>query len=120
MIKQALALAVFATLAPTAAPAFEAPPACSVTITYASVAGTVDAALAQKIDRQFRHDPRIVKRQRHPGHRGSYEICLTVQPPNKARTVFRAIRALMPANSSKAPTTLSFAGGRYVTKLKVK
>ena len=115
-IARTLAFALL--LTPTAALGAEAPAACSVTITYTSIAGSVDADLAQKIKNQFGHDPRIVKRQRRMGHHGGYDICLTVQPPSKARTVFRAIRALMPAYSTKAPTKVSYAGGRYETKYK--
>lgn len=114
---RALALA----LCVTASTAFgaEAPEAqCSVTISYLSNGGLIDTPLAQTIDRSFRHDPRIVKRERRMSHHGGYDVCLMVQPPNKARTIFRAIRSLMPAYSTRAPTTLRYAGGRYRTKFR--
>jgi len=119
MIRQALAIAAFAAFLPSTGRAFEAPPACSVTISYSAVGGSIDTTLAQKIDRQFRHDPRIVKREKRARGHGSYDLCLVVKPPTKSRTVYRAIRALMPATSVKAATTLTYAGkGRYVTKFK--
>jgi len=106
---------VFSTLIlAAAAPALAAENhACAISVDFASAASGVDTALARRIAQHIRHDPRIVRRERIvKGKEGEFELCLTVEPAQKARTVFRSIRALMPASSAKAPTTLTLKGGR--------
>jgi hypothetical protein len=122
MIRQALAALVLLSVPFGPALGSEGKADCMVTVSYGSAGSGIDRALAQKIQHRFRHDPRIVKRERRPkGHEGEFDLCLTIEPATKARTVFRAIRALMPAYSDKAPTTLTLhGGGRYQTKWKGK
>ena len=122
MIRQALAAIAFLSLPLGSALGSEVKADCMVTVSYGSAGTGIDRGLAQRIQHQFRHDPRIVKRERRPkGHEGEYDLCLTIEPATKARIVFRSIRALMPAYSDKAPTTLTLhGGGRYQTKWKGK
>lgn len=106
------ALAVLTLSACAAAPAPQAATRCDVTIKFGSYGMGVDQPLAATVADMVKTDPDIARSERKPwGREGEFDQCLTVKKGRDAKVTYERYRALLPANSVKAPTSIEGPDG---------
>jgi hypothetical protein len=112
MIRMVALLALTLT-ACAAAPASEAgAPRCNVTIKFGSYGIGIDRALADKVAVAVKADRDVARSERKPwGREGEFDQCLTVKSGRSAKVVFERYRAMLPAKSLKAPTSIEGPDG---------
>lgn len=85
---------------------------CDVTIKFGSYGMGIDQPLAGTVADMVKTDPDIARSERKPwGREGEFDQCLTVKSSADARAVYERYRALLPAKSVKAPTSIEGPDG---------
>jgi hypothetical protein len=116
----ALGLSACAATAPDAAPVGGAAPPgpeapikkCDVTIKFGSYGAGIDQPLAEKVAVAVKADRDIARSERKPwGREGEYDLCLTAKPGRDAKALYERYRAMLPAKTLKAPTSIEGPGG---------
>jgi hypothetical protein len=115
MIRLALALALglsaCAATAPDAAPTGGAA-RCDVTIKFGSYGAGIDQPLSQQVAVAVKADRDVARSERKPwGREGEYDLCLTAKPGRNVRALYERYRALLPAKTLKAPTSIEGPDG---------
>lgn len=111
MIRLAASLLILGLAACAAAPA-PAEARCDVTIKFGSYGMGVDQPLAATVADMVKTDPDIARSERKPwGREGEFDQCLTVKKGRDAKVTYERYRALLPANSVKAPTSIEGPDG---------
>lgn len=110
MIRLAASLAILGLAACAAMPRAE--PRCDVTIKFGSYGMGVDQPLAATVADMVKTDPDIARSERKPwGREGEFDQCLTVKKGRDAKVTYERYRALLPARSVKAPTSIEGPDG---------
>lgn len=110
MIRLAAALLVLGLAACAAAPA-PAPAGCDVTIKFGSYGMGIDRDLADRVAVAVKADRDVARSERKPwGKEGEYDLCLTARS-GRGKAVYDRYRAMIPAQSLKAPTSIEGPGG---------
>ena len=79
---------------------------CDVTIKFASYGAGIDRALSDKVAAAVKSDRDIAASARQPwGKEGEYDLCLTAKA-GRGAAVYERYRAMLPARSLKAPTSI--------------
>jgi hypothetical protein len=112
MIRFAVLLAL-ALSACAAAPASQAgPPRCDVTLKFASYGAGIDRELADKVAVAVKTDRDVARSERKPwGREGEFDQCLTAKPGRDAKAMYERYRAMLPARTLKAPTSIEGPDG---------
>ncbi|WP_395445566.1 hypothetical protein [Caulobacter sp. UC70_42] len=85
---------------------------CDVTIKFGSYGMGIDQPLAATVADMVKADPDIARSERKPwGREGEFDQCLTVKTGRDATALYQRYRALLPAKSVKAPTSIEGPGG---------
>ncbi|MET3666822.1 hypothetical protein [Caulobacter sp. 1776] len=107
------ALAILALSACAAAPAIEAQaPRCDVTLKFASYGAGIDRELADKVAAAVKADHDVARSERKPwGREGEFDQCLTAKSGRDVKAMFERYRAMLPAKSLKAPTSIEGPDG---------
>ena len=106
------AIAVLALGACAAAPAPSQAARCDVTIKFASYGAGIDRDLADKVAVAVKADRDVAHSERKPwGREGEFDQCLTVKPGRNVRALYERYRAMLPAKSLKAPTSIEGPDG---------
>jgi hypothetical protein len=89
------------------APVAEAPMTrCDVTIKFASYGAGIDRELSDKVAATVKSDRDIAASARQPwGKEGEYDLCLTAKA-GRGAAVYERYKAMLPARSLKAPTSI--------------
>jgi len=111
MIRLAPLLALSLT-ACAAAPMSEAgAPRCDVTIKFSSYGAGIDRELADKVAVAVKADRDVARSERKPwGREGEFDQCLTAKS-DRAKAIYERYRAMLPAKTLKAPTSIEGPGG---------
>jgi hypothetical protein len=84
---------------------------CDVTIKFASYGAGIDRELSDKVAASVKADRDVARSERKPwGKEGEYDLCLTTRP-GKGAAVYERYRAMLPARTLKAPTSIEGPGG---------
>ena len=112
MIRLAALLAL-ALSACAAAPVSQAgPPRCDVTLKFASYGAGIDRELADKVAAAVKADRDVAHAERKPwGREGEFDQCLTVKSGRDAKALYERYRAMLPAKTLKAPTSIEGPDG---------
>jgi hypothetical protein len=112
MIRLAALLALTLT-ACAAAPVSEAgAPRCDVTIKFGSYGMGIDRDLADKVAVAVKADRDIARSERKPwGREGEFDQCLTAKSGRDLKAMYARYRAMLPAKSLKAPTSIEGPDG---------
>lgn len=115
MLRFTALLPILALAACAAAPA--QPARCDVTIKFGSYGMGVDRPLSDKVASAVKADRDIARSERKPwGREGEYDLCLTAKPGRNDKAMYERYRALLPARSLQAPTSIEGpAGLRFET-----
>ena len=85
---------------------------CDVTIKFGSYGMGIDQPLAATVADMVKGDPDIARSERKPwGREGEFDQCLTVKTGRDATALYQRYKALLPAKSVKAPTSIEGPGG---------
>lgn len=85
--------------------------ACDVTIKFASYGAGIDRDLSDKVAATVKTDRDVARAERKPwGKEGEYDLCLTTRA-GKGAAVYERYRAMLPARTLKAPTSIEGPGG---------
>ncbi len=86
--------------------------ACDVTVKFGSYGMGIDRPLADSVDRAVKADRDIAHVERKPwGREGEYDLCLTARAGRDAKAMFERYKAILPARSLKAPTSITGPDG---------
>jgi hypothetical protein len=90
---------------------------CDVTVRFGSYGMGIDRRLADRIDAAIKADRDIALTERKPwGREGEYDLCLQARTGADAKAIYARYRALLPAQSLQAPTSIEGPEGlRYET-----
>lgn len=81
-------------------------PRCDVTIKFASYGAGIDRELSEKVTATVKTDRDVARSERQPwGREGEYDLCLTAKA-GRGAAVYERYRAMLPARSLKAPTSI--------------
>lgn len=96
-----------------AAPTAGAGPArCDVTIKFGSYGAGIDRELADRVAVTVKADRDIARSERKPwGREGEFDQCLTAKPGRNVKVMYERYRAMLPAKSLKAPTSIEGPNG---------
>jgi hypothetical protein len=84
-----------------------------VTIKFGSYGAGIDQPLAEKVAVAVKADRDIARSERKPwGREGEYDLCLTAKPGRDAKALYERYRAMLPAKTLKAPTSIEGPDGR--------
>ena len=84
---------------------------CDVTIKFASYGAGIDRELSDKVATTVKADRDIARSERKPwGKEGEYDLCLTART-GKGAAVYERYRAMLPARTLKAPTSIEGPNG---------
>lgn len=109
MIRFAAALLLLGLAACAATPA-PAPAGCDVTIKFGSYGMGIDRDLAERVATAAKSDRDVARSERKPwGREGEYDLCLTAK--RDAKAMYERYRAMLPAQSLKAPTSIEGPDG---------
>nr|WP_295110717.1 hypothetical protein [uncultured Caulobacter sp.] len=112
MIRLAALLALGLSACAAAPVADAGPPKCDVTIKFGSYGAGIDRDLADKVAVAVKADRDIARSERKPwGREGEFDQCLTVKSGRSAKAVFERYRAMLPAKTLKAPTSIEGPDG---------
>jgi hypothetical protein len=106
-------VAVLALSACAAAPATEAQASrCDVTLKFASYGAGIDRELADKVATAVKADRDVARSERKPwGREGEFDQCLTAKPGRDVKAMYERYRAMLPAKTLKAPTSIEGPDG---------
>lgn len=112
-MKRLTVLLAFGLSACAAAPVSEAgAPRCDVTIKFASYGAGIDRELADKVAVAVKADRDIARSERKPwGREGEFDQCLAAKTGRNAKAIYERYRAMLPAKSLKAPTSIEGPDG---------
>lgn len=112
MTRLPVLLMPLAVAACAAAPIAEAPMTrCDVTIKFASYGAGIDRELSDRVAASVKTDRDIAGSERKPwGKEGEYDLCLTAKA-GKGMVVYERYKAMLPAKSLKAPTSIEGPNG---------
>lgn len=112
MTRLPVLLLPLAVAACASAPVAEAPMTrCDVTIKFASYGAGIDRDLSEKVAATVKSDRDIARSERKPwGKEGEYDLCLTAKA-GKGMAVYERYKAMLPAKSLKAPTSIEGPNG---------
>lgn len=106
------AIAVLALSACAAAPAPQAAGRCDVTIKFGSYGAGIDRDLADKVAVAVKADRDVARSERKPwGREGEFDLCLAAKPGRDVKAMYERYRALLPAKTLKAPTSIEGPDG---------
>ncbi len=109
MIRLAALLALTLSACATASTPEASPggaPRCDVTIKFASYGAGIDRELSEKVTATVKTDRDVTRSERQPwGREGEYDLCLTAKS-GRGVAVYERYRAMLPAKSLKAPTSI--------------
>ena len=84
---------------------------CDVTVKFGSYGGGIDRPLADQVAAAVKADRDLARSARKPwGREGEYDLCLTAKPGTGA-ALYQRYRAMIPARSLKAPTSIEGPNG---------
>lgn len=79
---------------------------CDVTIKFASYGAGIDQELSEKVAATVKADHDLADSERKPwGREGEYDLCLTAKA-GRGQAVYERYKAMLPAKSLKAPTSI--------------
>ena len=85
---------------------------CDVTIKFGSYGMGIDRELADKVALAVKADRDVARSERKPwGKEGEFDQCLTAKTGRDAKAMFERYRAMLPAKSLKAPTSIEGPDG---------
>jgi len=96
---------------------------CDVRIAFGSYAMGIDRQAADDVEAYVAGHPKLVTSSQWTrwGREGEKTACLTTASPDATRTVFKALRALLPEVARRGPVTLeSRLGQRFQSKWPLK
>jgi len=86
---------------------------CDVTIKFASYGAGIDQDLADKVAMTVKTDRDVARATRKPwGREGEYDLCLTAKTGRDAKAIYARYRAMLPARTLKAPTSIEGPDGQ--------
>ena len=104
---------------PAPAPNSEAPvepritAGCDLEVVFGSYAGGTDPGLGAQIGELLANDPGVANVERTPwGREGEYNLCVRATDDAAADRLYRAIAAMIPDSSRRAPTSVTHRDGR--------
>ena len=108
MIRLAALLALGLTACAATVPAADAGAArCDVTIKFGSYGMGIDRELADKVALAVKADRDVARSERKPwGREGEFDQCLTAKTGREAKAIYERYRAMLPAKSLKAPSSI--------------
>lgn len=105
MLRLAAILPILALAACAAAPAPAA--RCDVTIKFGSYGMGIDRPLGESVAAAVKGDRDIARWERKPwGREGEYDLCLTAKSGRDVKAIYERYRAMLPARSLQAPTSI--------------
>ena len=112
MTRLPVLLLPLAVAACASAPIAEAPMTrCDVTIKFASYGAGIDRELSERVTATVKSDRDIARFERKPwGKEGEYDLCLTAKA-GKGGAAYERYKAMLPARSLKAPTSIEGPSG---------
>jgi hypothetical protein len=91
------------------------PTDCSLTVSFGSYAMGIDQNALRKTERLLKRDRTVRSTTSHRwGREGEVTLCAKTRTPAQARTLFRRVRALIPANP-RGPVTIETRTGQRAT-----
>lgn len=106
----ALGLSACAAASPDAAPTGGA--RCDVTIKFGSYGMGIDRELADEVAAAVKVDRDVASSERKPwGREGEFDQCLTAKSGRDVKALYERYRAMLPAKSLKAPTSIEGPDG---------
>ena len=112
MIRFAAVLLPLTLIACAAAPMASEPARCDVTIKFGSYGMGIDRELADKVALAVKADRDVARSERKPwGKEGEFDQCLTAKSGRDVKTMYERYRAMLPAKSLKAPTSIEGPDG---------
>ncbi|HJV43257.1 hypothetical protein [Caulobacter sp.] len=80
---------------------------CDVTIKFASYGMGIDRDLADRVAAAVKTDRDVARSERRPwGREGEYDLCLAARPGRDTKAMYERYRAMLPARTLKAPTSI--------------
>ncbi|MBU4435584.1 MAG: hypothetical protein KKC14_14365 [Alphaproteobacteria bacterium] len=80
---------------------------CDVTVKFGSYGMGIDQPLAARIGAAAEADRDLAAVERRPwGREGEYDLCLQAKAGRDAKAIYERYRALLPARSLQAPTSI--------------
>ena len=85
---------------------------CDVTIKFGSYGAGVDRSLADRVAAAVNTDRDLARSERKPwGREGEYDLCLAAKPGRDAKALYERYRAMLPAKTLQAPTSIEGPDG---------